>query len=171
MIKKITSTNWCGDKPSPKLKLLDNMHKSCQKYAKCNNQKCDNAEWKLATGISKIPIEKSLKIIEQCIVTKGDKRQCSLDKQKKISPAIKQLVENVETCRNITCKKESNDMQNKSTAYMNNPKMSKNIKKIIKTFETIRKNKKMRTNIQTQFKKIIKLSKTKSKKTTLKNKH
>lgn len=151
-----TAKSMCGKKPTSNLKEANKFHTACVSYAKCDHKKCNDAELKLRSEIVKIPIEKTLKMMAKCMKVKGDKRKCGLNEQKKLSPKIKKLVEDIESCRDEKCKNESDDMQKAVDNLLNSKKMQKPIKKFMKGISEIRKSKTLKKMVEKEFKKMIK---------------
>ena len=156
----------CGKKPPANLKEFTKLYKVCNKYAKCDHKKCNNAGLKLSSEIMKLPIDKTLKMMEKCMKVKGDKRQCTLNEQKKISPKIKKLAEDVEDCRNEKCKKESDNMINVANSLLKSQKMKIPMKDIMKGMKMIRKSKTLKKMVQKEMKNRIKSIMSKQKKRT-----
>lgn len=156
----------CGKKPPSNLKEFTKFYKVCNEYAKCDHKKCNDAELKLSSEVMKLPIDKTFKIMEKCMKVKGDKRQCTLNEQKNLSPKIKKLAEEVESCRNEKCKKESDEMVNAANSLLNSQKMKKPIKDIMKGIKMIRKSKTLKKIVQKDLKHKIKSMMSKQKKRT-----
>jgi hypothetical protein len=147
----------CGKNPPSNLKEASRFHAACVSYVKCDHKKCNDSELKLKSEIVKIPIEKTLKIIQKCIKEKGEqRRKCGINEQKKLSPKIKKLVEDIESCRYEKCKTESEDMFKASDNLLNSKKMQKPIKKFMKDLAKIRKSKTLKKIVQKEFSKMIK---------------
>jgi hypothetical protein len=132
----------CGKKQTTNVKEVNDFQAACMSYVKCDHKKCNDSELKLRSEIVKVPIEKTIKIMKKCITKMGDnKRQCGLNEQKKLSPKIKKLVEDVENCRDELCKDESDTMLKTVNDLLNSKHMKKPLKNIMKGIKAIRKNK------------------------------
>jgi hypothetical protein len=130
-------------------------------YVKCDHKKCNDSELKLRSEIVKVPIEKTIKIMQKCITKKiykkgYNKSQCGLNEQKKLSPKIKKLVEDVESCRDELCKDESVTMLKATNDLLNSKHMKKPVKDIMKGIKAISKSKTLKNIIQKEMKKQFK---------------
>ena len=144
----------CGKKQTTNLKEANDFQAACMSYVKCDHKKCNDSELKLRSEIVKVPIEKTIKIMKKCITKMGDnKRQCGLNEQKKLSPKIKKLVEDVENCRDELCKDESDIMLKTVNDLLNSKHMKKPLKNIMKGIKAISKNKTQK-EMKKQFKSI-----------------
>ena len=101
-IKKLLGTKLFNKIIAGNNYLLDN----CKKYSKCSRSKCDNIEGTIYNKTKKLPYD--MKLLTKSINSKT-KKNCALETTAKSSKKGKILVEQLEQCRNVTCKDEYND--------------------------------------------------------------
>jgi hypothetical protein len=167
-MSKMSSTElMCGKKPASNPKEVSKFHADCSTYRKCDHKKCNDSDLKLRAEFTKIPIEKSLKIVQKCMQKKGNEKQlCSFNEQKKLSPKIKKLVEDVESCRNEKCKNESENMLKSANILLSSKEMKTPMKDIMKGIKMIRKSKTLKKIMQKKLKSMYKSYISKNKKRT-----
>lgn len=90
-------------------KIIDSEDKrlqNCKKYTKCSRSKCDNIEGTIYDKTKKLSYD--MKLWTKCINSKT-KKNCAFETVAKSSKKGKILVEQLEQCRNVTCKDEYNN--------------------------------------------------------------
>lgn len=84
----------------------DNILQYCKKYTKCSRSKCNNIEGTIYDKTKKLPYD--YKLLDKCLKSKT-KKNCTLETVAKSSKKGKELVDQLEQCRNVTCKDDYNN--------------------------------------------------------------
>ncbi len=79
----------------------DNLLQYCKKYTQCSRSKCNNIEGSIYDKSKTLPYD--WKLLDKCIKSKT-KKNCNFETLAKSSKKGKELINELEQCRNITCK-------------------------------------------------------------------